>query len=188
MQKKIHICDICGYHYIQHQGSITKLFREDEYERMLLVKETILTAFKQKGYKIENQLDKYIKYFMLSRSIDFLDEEIDKSKNCLYPYGKISIHSKVVIYGAGVLGQIIYKYLKNIETIKIVNWVDQNYEYYRRQGFSVEHPSVLCNKRNYDYIIIANTVHHVADSIKEYLLGFGIDEKYIRWLSEDFIE
>lgn len=186
--EKINICDICGYHYIQHQGSITKLFREDEYERMLLVKKAIQTASDRKGYKIENQLDKYIKYFMLSRSIEFLDKEIDKSKNCLYPYGEISRYSKVVIYGAGVLGQIIYKYLKNIETINIVNWVDQNYEYYKRQGFSVNHPNVLCNMENYDYIIVANTVHHVADSIIKYLTGMGIDEKYIRWLSEDFIK
>ncbi len=182
--KQILITDICGYHYVQRQGSITKTGNANERERIQILMEYLERIFMQKGVaKIMGpQLVQYKKYFFLLRQIQVLDEQI------LIPYGGISRHSRVIIYGAGVLGQKIYEYLLNDGFVEIVCWLDQNFRNYRSQGLDVYSPEKIKELKNlYDYVLIANTVESIAYSIQEYLMAMQVPKKKIRWLSESFI-
>ena len=104
------------------------------------------------------------------------------------PYGGIPYSSRVIVYGAGVMGQKLVRYINASGKVTIVKWLDRNWENYREKGFAVDSPEVLKDDvLKYDYILIANISQDTADSIKNYLLFLGIEYQKIRWFSEEFV-
>ncbi len=179
------VTDICGYHYVQHPGSITKTGNENERERMHIFMNYLAHAFTKKGVLeiLKPQLIQYKKYFVLLRQIQMLDEWV------LMPYGGIPVKSRVVLYGAGVLGQKIYRYLTGNDLASVVCWLDRNAESYSRQGLDVRQPKEIQNLEGlYDYVLIANTIESTADSIRKYLMELNVPEEKIRWFSESFVD
>jgi len=186
--ESICITDICGYHYVQHTGSMTKVSFSDERERIdLLIAH--LTNFLQKydvDNKIMSQIEKYRKHLVFVRQMSELDENADDDK-VLLPYGGISKDSRVIIYGAGAVGQKMHNYLSGINGINIVMWVDKNYGVYTEMGMDIKSPDKITDTDNYDYILIAGIYESVAKQIRQYLLNIDVDEQKIRWFSDEFI-
>lgn len=183
--KKIAVADICGYHYVQHQGSITKTYRTDELDCIRLLIDYLEQVFKQAGVWdiMRHQLNMYQKYLLLMRQMPLLDQKI------LLPYGGIPYRSRVIIYGAGVTGQQMYQYLTNCRILEVLLWVDRSAAHYQREGLAVNMPEDIRNlKGEYDYILIANVSQSSADSIREYLLRLQVPAEKIRWLSKSFTE
>lgn len=181
--EKIYISDICAYHYIQHPNSMTKSREvKNRAEIYSLLFEYLEEAFKEKKVWeiLEPQLKQYRKYLLFMHQISVFDEKV------LVPYGGIQPGSKVIIYGAGVLGQKIHRYLAEKEEISIVLWVDQKYAVYQENGFGVSAPDEILKVTDYDFILIANTVQDAAENIRQYLVDKGIDNKKILWFSEEF--
>lgn len=142
-------------------------------------------AFTKKGVLeiLKPQLIQYKKYFVLLRQIQMLDEWV------LMPYGGIPVKSRVVLYGAGVLGQKIYRYLTGNDLASVVCWLDRNAESYSRQGLDVRQPKEIQNLEGlYDYVLIANTIESTADSIRKYLMELNVPKEKIRWFSESFVD
>ncbi|NBH73135.1 glycosyltransferase family 2 protein [Clostridiaceae bacterium] len=185
--KRLYVTDFCGYHYVQHQGSMTKT--ENREESVLI---QVLIKFLEESIGnlvsdivlrdgLREQLRIYNNYMLSLREIGIFDKKL------LLPFGGISYGSKVVIYGAGVLGQKIYQYLLKSEQIEIVEWVDQNFSYYREKGLDVNEPGRI-SSLTYDYILIANISHGVFVKIKKYLTEeLEVEDKKIRWFSDDFV-
>ncbi len=182
--EKICITGIYGYHYVQHEGSITKKELKDETGIYQLLFEHLEKQFREKGiWEIMNlQMEQYKKYLLFIRQMQHFDEKV------LLPYGGIPQNSRIIIYGAGVLGQKMYKYLSQVEDMSIVLWVDKNFRSYIEKGMDVKEPEAITKCENYDYILIANTVLHTAEVIKKYLLGLNVVESKIKWFTPDFIE
>lgn len=181
--EKIYISDICAYHYMQHSNSMTKSREVKNRAKIYsLLFECLEEAFKEKQVWeiLEPQLKQYKKYFLFMHQISVFDEKV------LVPYGGIQRGSKVIIYGAGVLGQKIHRYLAEKEEISIVLWVDQKYAVYQEDGFGVSAPDEILKVTDYDFILIANTVQDAAENIRQYLVDKGIDNKKILWFSEEF--
>lgn len=178
----IYISDICAYHYIQHSGSMTKKEVENRADIFSLLFQHLEKICREKGVWeiLESQLRQYGKYLLMMHQIALFDEKI------LMPYGGIEPGSKVIIYGAGVLGQKVHRYLSEKQKVSIVLWVDQKYVDYQEMGFTVSNPDEILKVGKYDYILIANTVQGVAENIRQYLLNKGIDKKQILWFSEEF--
>ena len=65
--------------------------------------------------------------------------------------------------------------------MKIILWVDKNYEQRRNKGLKVVSPSEILNI-DYDQILIGVMNQKVADCIKKELLELGIVEEKIVWL------
>ncbi len=185
--KRLYVTDFCGYHYVQHQGSMTKT--ENREESVLI---QVLIKFLEESIGnlvsdivlrdgLREQLRIYNNYMLSLREIGIFDKKL------LLPFGGISYGSKVVIYGAGVLGQKIYQYLLKSKQIEIVEWVDQNFSYYREKGLDVNEPGRI-SLLTYDYILIANISHGVFVKIKKYLTEeLEVEDKKIRWFSDDFV-
>ena len=185
--KRLYVTDFCGYHYVQHQGSMTKT--ENREESVLI---QVLIKFLEESIGnlvsdivlrdgLREQLRIYNNYMLSLREIGIFDKKL------LLPFGGISYGSKVVIYGAGVLGQKIYQYLLKSKQIEIVEWVDQNFSYYREKGLDVNEPGRI-SLLTYDYILIANISHGVFVKIKKYLTEeLEVGDKKIRWFSDDFV-
>ena len=98
--KRLYVTDFCGYHYVQHQGSMTKT--ENREESVLI---QVLIKFLEESIGnlvsdivlrdgLREQLRIYNNYMLSLREIGIFDKKL------LLPFGGISYGSKVVIYGA----------------------------------------------------------------------------------------
>lgn len=187
MATRICVTGESGYHYVQHSGSITKIKFEDEYQRIKKLTRFLRNTFirAQVEHLMNNQLIAYENYLISLRKIDIFD--VSNHDKILIPYGGFRQKEKIVIYGAGVLGQKIHHYLEADGRVEIIGWIDKNYEVYRKQGLFVYNPDILMEKEwKYDYILIANITEDAAMTMKEALLAMGVREKKVRWFSEKF--
>lgn len=185
--RKIAVTDICGYHYTQNPGSLSRTEKDGEAESLRRLMEILKDAFTRKEMAdvLLPQLEQYKKYHYAMRCMQAFEPGI------LMPYGGIPKGSRVVIYGAGVLGQQLYRYLSKYHghDIEIVLWVDRNAAHYREIGMdihSLEEVGKLANQ--YDYVLVANTAESAANKMRECLREFQVPSEKIRWFSKEFIE
>ncbi len=182
------ISEVCGYHYVQHPKSITKSLYANEAERIeRLIGYLMKQADKRHVMDImQKQLVIYRRYLLVLRQIDFFDKD-RQDHVVLSPYGGVRREEKIIIYGAGVLGQRIYGYITGEDKQMVRDWVDKNYVLYREEGLAVNPPeAVLDRLSEIDYVIIANITETVAEAIRTYLLKMGVPPEKIRWFTNEF--
>lgn len=185
---KICIANVCGYHYVQRPGSMTKTESAGEKQRIRVLFSYLEKSFERAGLRelFRPQLNQYKKYFIMLRKIELLDNP--KSGEVLQPYGGIRKGSKVVLYGAGGLGQSIFRYLTVDKGVEIAAWLDRSYAAYRANSMSVDAPEhILALRDSYDYVIIANISGETAEAIRQDLIQMGVKPGRIKWLSEKFL-
>ena len=184
----IFVTDLCGYHYVQHPGAMTKTVTKDEDFREKLLLMYLENCFRHFGVEslFRNQLRQYGKYLAILRQIEIFD--CGNKDTFLQPFGEIAKDSRVVIYGAGGVGQSVYRYLQTLDGMSVVGWADRNYKLYREFGFSVDSPEFLMSMEGlFDFVIIANINRNTALNITGYLVRMGIDRGKICWFSEKFL-
>ncbi len=94
--------------------------------------------------------------------------------------------SKIVLYGAGEVGQSYYKQIKYTVNWEVVAWVDQNYLKYQALGMDVIGIRELQNV-DYDYILLALINKNMAEEIKNSLHNMGIASAKIVWIEPQTI-
>lgn len=181
--QKICVSDMAGYHYVQNQGSITKTNCSDEISRIDSLIRFLRKKFNEKGLikETDSQLHAYRNYLIALRHIDVFDRDADM---LLTPFGGFSKENRIIIYGAGVLGQKIYNYLSS-NNAGIIAWIDKNWQTYRNNGMNVDSPEKL-KTLNFEYVIIANITENVAISIRRNLISMGIEPDKVRWFTDEF--
>lgn len=103
-----------------------------------------------------------------------IDKQFLLPSKILVGIDKLQAGKKVVLYGAGKIGQPVYTWLKSLNKYDIVTWVDKNYSKYQKTELDV-HSVDTINKVRYDYIIIAVKGKDFADAIKDSLIKrYGI--------------
>jgi ADP-heptose:LPS heptosyltransferase len=93
----------------------------------------------------------------------------------LFPFEKIKYGSKILIYGAGILGQEYLKQIQITNYCKIVGFLDRNFDKYDSMivpVFSPEKASVL----DYDKIVIALRNDHALLEVKRILHNNNVSE------------
>lgn len=105
---------------------------------------------------------------------DIRNEQIKKNlkKGWVFPYEKIPKNVKLVIYGAGVVGQSYYYQLKATSYCEEIHIVDQNYQMYNTEDYPVQSVETL-KDIDFDYILVAIS----NDQIKTEVLK-TLNEKY----------
>ena len=94
----------------------------------------------------------------------------------LFPFDQVNQGMRIVIYGAGVVGQSYVEQLKRLDYCKIVLWVDQNYKEYNSDQISgVEEIKTV----SYDKIVIAIDSTAVRAAVREDLIRMGVREETI---------
>lgn len=179
--KSIAVTDICCYHYVQHAGSLTKRKKKNEVQGIEILISYLKNIFKDYPVLMQ-QLEIYQNYLLVLRDLSYWD-----NKMFLYPYGGIEAQERIVIYGAGGMGQNLYSYCVE-HSIAVVSWVDRNYTFYQSNGLPViSFDEFKNNDKEWDYIFIANISEHIAAEIRKQLIMVGIEEKKIRWFSLQFL-
>ena len=95
----------------------------------------------------------------------------------LFPFDKVPMNSKIVLYGAGEVGNLFYKQLVHSDYCDVVCWCDRNYELLSE---NIENPNRIYEK-DYNYIIIAIANQKIASEIVNDLTEKGIQPKKIIW-------
>ena len=134
------------------------------------------------------QLNYFMLFFLLIYNIKIFDL---LSQNILIPYGGITHNDIVILYGCGVNGINIYRYLKQNSECKIVNWVDKNFKNINFTNIGIKYAinspeTINCNEKA--KIIITPLNETVAEWIKEDLKNKGISDEKILWIEKKYIE
>lgn len=94
----------------------------------------------------------------------------------LFPYEKVKKGSKIVIYGAGFVGQTIRQELIQKNYCDIISWVDQCFD-----NMCTKSPNTLLNMPgdNYDKVVLATINETFAMEMRRNLVDMGISEEKI---------
>lgn len=103
----------------------------------------------------------------------------------LYPFGTISNNKRVVIYGAGVLGEEIHD--KFPHHLMLAGWVDRQAAYYQSIGKQVL-PVEDLPQISFDYLVIAVMNPNTREEIMKDLLEKGIPTNKILKIDEKWID
>ena len=96
------------------------------------------------------------------------------------------LKKKVVIYGAGVIGQNYYAQMSMYSDCEIAAWVDSRPEQYSFSYAEVKTPKVL-GRLEFDCIVIAVQMERVADEISAGLAEGGIQKEKIVWMPPESV-
>lgn len=189
VSKTICISDYCGYHYVKNLGSMVSSVLNDEDYRLNLLVDYIKTYFVNRGLydSLAYQIQQFYKCSLLTRCIKNFDYD---DNLVLSPFGGIEAGKRIVLYGAGILGQQIKHTYVDCGILHMIKWVDRSYDIYRKNGMSVDEPGILATIDNdeYDIVIIAITVEETAEKIVHILNNsYGVSKNKICKLTDEFI-
>lgn len=186
--ESIYIADYAGYHYVQHQDSMTGIQSPVAWERdkrLILYLKTIFERSENNSKVMLRQLNQYAKSMLLLRHIDLFDRSSENKK--LLPFGGIDLNCHIALYGAGRMGKSIYQYLERL-SIDVVIWGDQEYLLYQRMGLPVLSPDeIVVRQVEFDILLIAVNSKNVSNGIKNSLIKKGLRADKAVWLTERFV-
>lgn len=98
----------------------------------------------------------------------------------VFPFSELEKGSRIVLYGAGKVGQAYYRQIFRQKLLKMVLWVDKDWKKYEKQSLPVSSPEIL-EGYDYHYLIIAVKSKEAADEIRRMLMEQGILEEKVLW-------
>ena len=96
----------------------------------------------------------------------------------LFPYEKVPIHSRIIIYGAGTLGQDYIKQMQLTHYCEVVAIADKNYSQYPSMMVRVIPPNRI-HEYDFDYIVVALRMAAAFNEVKRVLEQEGVLEEKI---------
>lgn len=169
------------YHYVYRSDSLAHSGKTETVLKTARLYSRLADLFEKYNMieQVEGSLNKYfVQSIMLyisrsDRSSVFVNaytfDEVDLIKN-----------KRVVLYGAGAVGQGYYARLCKYTSCTIVGWVDKNYEKITFDFSEVVDVNKIRNMQ-YDLILIAVQDRDTANDISQQLQGMGVLEEKIVW-------
>lgn len=189
--ESVYVTDFCLYHYRRRDDSMTGEADIAFFERTGVLYKNLAEIFK-KNAAYENvlmqQLNKYMRLVIDKGAINLLGGSMlggkgEKKAYYLFPYELVPKGARVVIYGAGVVGQDYMSQLNYGSYAEVFAWVDKNYLECIENGLVVSSVKYCVQEKdNYDKIVIAILKESIAKEIKRDLVSRGIREEKIEWV------
>lgn len=171
--KRVIISTGCFYHYRQHINNVPIYFEEDNFFDEMYCWYHYLKGYTDKIQSGIEQLDfQYLD--LLEKRKRKYGRYIDGNR-WIFPFDKVVKDSEIVIYGAGDVGATYYHQIEKVKYAKIKAWVDKNYNLYDEK---VRDVSYILNI-GFDYLVIAIDSAAIRDSVRDWLIDNGIDDKKI---------
>lgn len=165
------------YHRSRVSGEVAYYFRDDNYYYKLVQLYEYLKECFNGDANYVRQLDMF---FAHSAQLRLQKYEITCNRGgYLAPYNKIPKGSKIVLYGAGNVGQSYYKQITELNYCQIVAWMDKNKTCCGSKKLSryMDFTSV-----DYDYVVIAlKSESAVKKIIQEMCDNYGVIADKIIW-------
>ncbi len=178
----IYVSDRCYYHYMTTDStannSKNKYLLKDLNEGYIYAKKN---APKNELCDIYNvQLERILLSFLFLGMNKFMDiKDRHSFIRYYFPEGIIPVHSRIAIYGAGIVGQSYYKQLK--KSYNVVYWTDKNKFNETYSEKKIIRPQEV-NIKDVDYVLLAIKNKEMAQGVKKELIkGLNWSEKKIIW-------
>ncbi|WP_188399492.1 glycosyltransferase family 2 protein [Sporomusa sp. GT1] len=172
------------YHYRQRPASITKKYETDEKAKLkILFRYLYQYVCDSVAPKVLlSQLHCFEFYKILYRC-----PEIFWTENSLIPYDCVTRDSRIILYGAGDFGRILYSAIISSGFCKIELWVDRLAEAYMVQGLPVHHVESV-QAKDYDYVVMAvmNLPHSAQEETREMLIHYKVAPEKIVWINDKY--
>lgn len=181
--KGVQIWHKAFYHYRFREDSIVHNKNEKILQQVGLLYEHLISCFRthEEFGELRKQLSAFITLNVF-RSLNYfmdIDEDVKiplyMIPQAVYKYGK-----RIVLYGAGMVGQAYERQLKLSSEGELVLWVDKMAHHYREKGKEVNDIDdiSLCE---YDVILLAVADNDMVSVIKKDLVSRGVKEEKIYW-------
>ncbi len=183
--KQFLVIDQAYYHYAIRENSITH-----ERDMRLVTKQYelyhCLCDLFQKNNLYTQMKSTIEKYFITELSMGVQHMKGLSPQNYQYPDMQDLLDKRIVIYGAGDIGQDYYAWISRYERCSIAAWVDSNAQNIQLDYCRVLKPEELRNCI-YDIIVIAVMTQNAANVIKKTLILQGVSENRIVWKKPSLI-
>ncbi|MBQ8261051.1 MAG: hypothetical protein IJZ00_02085 [Lachnospiraceae bacterium] len=134
----------------------------------IFLKYYIKTAYSEEKLVLKSSLKEYVNkvdelYNSNTMLCNYLNKlkEIDEKKAWRIPFEKFNRGDKIILYGAGKVGQYYAKVLQKTEYCEIVLWVDENY---KKIGNYISNPNYITNYE-FDYVLLALANNSVINEV-----------------------
>ena len=112
----------------------------------------------------------------------FFQEGESLETSWVFPFQRVPEGKRLVLYGAGKVGQAFYQQLVALSWAETIFWVDQNFRGY---GLLPDGSRILAPEEiaalSYDFVVIAVADRQIASSIMQNLVQLGILEEKLLW-------
>lgn len=171
------------YHYRFREDSIVHVQNERILLELGLLYIHLLSYFQKHDYSKE--LKRQLSIFMMLntfRGLNYYMGIEDDMKIPLYVLPSEIFHKgkRIVLYGAGMVGQAYQKLLSASNELELVLWVDKMFHHYQDQDLPVHNVQEILTI-DYDVILLAISDEDMADTIKKDLVARGISDHKIVW-------
>ena len=171
------------YHYCFRTDSIVHKKNEKVLQQIGLLYEHLIGCFRMhEDYQIlRKQLSAFITLNVF-RGLNYFMDIDDEVKIPLYvvPHNVYKYGRRIVLYGAGMVGQAYERQLELSNEGELVLWVDKMASHYKSQGKKVDEVTEILN-HEFDVILLAVSDEDMVSEIKKALIDMGVDEKKIYW-------
>lgn len=167
-----------GYHYIQRPSSVTNdksACRKEDYAVLEKALENFLSEAERNK---ENFAALARGYLLITYMNYFFGTKQNSEMTYLYPFEKITIHSRIIVYGAGNIGKNIVSYLQKTSEYELAAWVDKKLS--GKLIFDVRIKGVeYIQEAEYDYVVLATNRTMYINEMRCALKKMGVDENKV---------
>lgn len=175
---RVVMVDKAYYHYRQREGSICHSTDDMYFEEITYFYQQLKEQFLQ--HPDADILMGQLKRYMLEFVIRGINRHFGFGYGVVVPYfyppierlQPEDIHS-IILYGAGNVGQDYYRVLQLLKTVRVVAWIDRQYEDYQKKGFPVRGIGCI-EDMEYDAVLIAVANEELAEGIRRELEEKGV--------------
>jgi glycosyltransferase involved in cell wall biosynthesis len=157
------------YHRQRKENEVAGYITDDEFfEKLLWLYNYLINISKDHSFdsKLKQQLDLwYIESVSLKKRC-YRYQEL--SIKWLFPFGQVGLGSRIILYGAGKVGQEFFSQIRKTKYCHVVAWVDRGVKNLCNNDCMVKHPECI-EYENYDAIVIAISDWNVRKEIAEEL-------------------
>lgn len=166
------------YHYCRRDNSYTNCNRIEKIEEIWRQHSVLKVIFKNNNMNclLEDLDEWYVKFnIQMLKKYKKVSEQI-----CYHIFKNIEKirGKKIILYGAGEVGQDYYTQISKYADCSIIAWVDRNHQKYEFDYRIVESIDAI-GKYCFDYIVVAVKAEEYKNEVKNWLVNQGIDEKII---------
>ena len=180
MSKNVFITHYVGYHYIQHEDSMIHKNTINSFEKIYKMKNCFETTMNDLGIQqiMQSQIDFYTRCFLNNVINDVY--KLKPFSAYVFPYEDLPNNTRVILYGAGQVGNCYKKYILDTKCVELIGIADAEYLNMQKNGRDIYNIYDLV-RQDFDYILIAIEDEKIANNIKNNMILSGVDEKKILW-------
>lgn len=187
--RSIYVCRIAYYHYRIREGSMCRNMDERLIMNTYYLYKGLEKAFNvsdRSKSNLMNQLKNYI--LQIDAHILYLMYGVNTNRISKDNNWEIEFYNKkIILYGAGEYGQLVYQYLMQNVECEVVAWVDKNQIDKEDSTYKIEYPEVIMNLE-YDFILIGVKSKKVSEEIKKELkVKYKVLDEQMYW-KENYLE